>query len=671
MRKLLPAGAAAVVLTAGLALVAISASPAAAADAPRQVAYVNSDGALVAVDLLTNTRHQILSVAGVNQTVAAPDGRRVYALRTTGVVTVIDATASQPTTNIRVGAGPQAIQMAPDGLHAYVENGTGASISVIDTSTNTVTSTFTGFAGAAAAVISPDGQRLYVFQVGAVRTVSVVDTATGAVSATITVPTTATRMAISGDGGHVYLAGSTTAVYGIDTTTNTLSQLATLSQPGTGLAISPDGHRLYVNTSNEVVVLDTATGNVDATIQESGVTGQLALSADGSTLYVPAPNNDFVAVIDTATNKVKDKVITVNDASSVVLLTVPEFVQPTARLFVAPVTGTDGTVQVDASASTGFAFTSFRFDFGDGTVVQQSTGPAEHTYTVGGVYTVTVTVTDVLGRTSTATGSVTIALVQARTSLLAADGRYVTAESAGNQPLIANRTVRGAWETFDLVGLDADDVALFSLANGEYVGGDPNVGTDVIIANQPNLAGALIFHVVHGANGAFALQEKQTGGYVSDNNGTAPLSYNRSVIGPWEQFHQTVAGVTGNFRAGANGKWVTAESAGAKPLIANRTSPGLWETFDAIDAGDGYLAWYSEADGRFVTAESAGTQPLIANRSTIGDWEKFTLLHNADGSTSLLAHANGKYVTAESAGSQALIANRSTIGTWEEFNPTS
>jgi hypothetical protein len=31
--------------------------------------------------------------------------------------------------------------------------------------------------------------------------------------------------------------------------------------------------------------------------------------------------------------------------------------------------------------------------------------------------------------------------------------------------------------------------------------------------------------------------------------------------------------------ANANGKWVTAESGGAKPLIANRTDVGPWENF--------------------------------------------------------------------------------------------
>jgi hypothetical protein len=35
-------------------------------------------------------------------------------------------------------------------------------------------------------------------------------------------------------------------------------------------------------------------------------------------------------------------------------------------------------------------------------------------------------------------------------------------------------------------------------------------------------------------------------------------------------------------RAGANSKYVTAESAGATALIANRTAIGPWEEFDLI-----------------------------------------------------------------------------------------
>jgi lysophospholipase L1-like esterase len=123
-----------------------------------------------------------------------------------------------------------------------------------------------------------------------------------------------------------------------------------------------------------------------------------------------------------------------------------------------------------------------------------------------------------------------------------------------------------------------------------------------------------------------------------------------------------------SFRAHANGKYVSADNAGANPLIANKTAIGSWEQFDELDAGNGNIALRAHANGKLVCADNAGANPLIANRTAIGGWETFQLLHNADGSVSLKAQANGKYVTAESGGASALIANRTAIGPWEEFD---
>jgi hypothetical protein len=87
-----------------------------------------------------------------------------------------------------------------------------------------------------------------------------------------------------------------------------------------------------------------------------------------------------------------------------------------------------------------------------------------------------------------------------------------------------------------------------------------------------------------------------------------------------------------------------------------------------VDAGGGYVGLLAHANGRYVTAETAGTNPLIADRTAIGSSEKFRIVSNPDGTVSLLANANNRYVTAESAGTKPLIANRTVIGTWEKFD---
>ena len=59
--------------------------------------------------------------------------------------------------------------------------------------------------------------------------------------------------------------------------------------------------------------------------------------------------------------------------------------------------------------STGGAVASRTWDFGDGTVVgPQTPATANHTYSVAGTFTVTVTVTDTGGLSSSATRQVTV-----------------------------------------------------------------------------------------------------------------------------------------------------------------------------------------------------------------------------------------------------------------------
>ncbi|WP_069465883.1 fascin domain-containing protein [Actinacidiphila rubida] len=120
-----------------------------------------------------------------------------------------------------------------------------------------------------------------------------------------------------------------------------------------------------------------------------------------------------------------------------------------------------------------------------------------------------------------------------------ANGDYVTAESAGAQPLIANRTAIGPWEQFDEVDQGGGWIALRAHANGKFV--------------------------------------------TADNAGAAPLLAKVDAVGTWEQF-QIVHNGDGSISllARVDNDYVTAESAGAQPLIANRTAIGPWEEFDLI-----------------------------------------------------------------------------------------
>ncbi|CAF2033691.1 unnamed protein product [Rotaria magnacalcarata] len=119
-----------------------------------------------------------------------------------------------------------------------------------------------------------------------------------------------------------------------------------------------------------------------------------------------------------------------------------------------------------------------------------------------------------------------------------ANGKFICAENGGNGPLIANRDTVSGWETFDLIILDGNNVALKSHANGKYV--------------------------------------------CAENSGDGPLIANRSQVSSWETFTLVNRGDGKVALVAVNGKYVCADNFGNSELVANRTSVDSWETFDLV-----------------------------------------------------------------------------------------
>ncbi|HEX8090358.1 MAG TPA: beta-propeller fold lactonase family protein, partial [Blastocatellia bacterium] len=73
-----------------------------------------------------------------------------------------------------------------------------------------------------------------------------------------------------------------------------------------GIAISRDGSRLYVSNGrgNSVAVIDTRSNKILAMISVAQRPWGIALSADGRKIYTANGLSNDVAVIDTATNRV-------------------------------------------------------------------------------------------------------------------------------------------------------------------------------------------------------------------------------------------------------------------------------------------------------------------------------------------------------------------------------
>jgi lysophospholipase L1-like esterase len=117
-----------------------------------------------------------------------------------------------------------------------------------------------------------------------------------------------------------------------------------------------------------------------------------------------------------------------------------------------------------------------------------------------------------------------------------ANGRLVTAENAGADPLIANRTAVGPWEQFDLADLGGGRISLRAHANSRYVSAN-NAGAGPLLAGAAAVGSWETFDLVHNPDGSVALRATVNGRYVcAENAGAASLIANRAAIGSWESF---------------------------------------------------------------------------------------------------------------------------------------
>lgn len=118
-----------------------------------------------------------------------------------------------------------------------------------------------------------------------------------------------------------------------------------------------------------------------------------------------------------------------------------------------------------------------------------------------------------------------------------ANDRYVAAENVGSEPLVANRTGIGFWETFTLVHNQDGTVSFRSYANDLYVSADMN-NNGILIARQTYIGSWERFHMIHNGDGTVSFRSVVNNMYVCADLDlpTPQLIANRSQIGPWEKF---------------------------------------------------------------------------------------------------------------------------------------
>lgn len=214
---------------------------------------------------------------------------------------------------------PDAVAVTPDGLTAYVVDATNGLVYPLTISSGALG---TGIAvktqgDPGAIVITPNGEGVYVANYGS-HNVSAIATSTNKVTATVTIGAGETgkpiALAATPNSAHVYVADQgNSQIDDITTSSNTVVKTISVGSMADGnvagggdpniLAITPDGSKLYVAsfTGRGVEDIATASDTVTSTIAlfESGSASPnaLALTPNGCQLYVHEKTHNVVDVI--------------------------------------------------------------------------------------------------------------------------------------------------------------------------------------------------------------------------------------------------------------------------------------------------------------------------------------------------------------------------------------
>ncbi len=236
-----------------------------------------------------------------------PSNFAYFADYPTSSVAVLNTTTGQVAASITVGNAPAGVSVSPDGSHVYVANQADGTVSVIDAATNTVAALVTVGISPLGICVSPDGKWVYVGNENP-GSISVINASTNTVATTFPV-SGVYGLAVSPDGNILYVTMAGGQVIVINAISYTvLSTIPIGAFPGQ-IVISPDGKTAYVpcvlNTnplSSSVYVVNLTTNVVSAIIPVGSFAVGIAISPDGSRLYVTNRVDNTVSVINTANN---------------------------------------------------------------------------------------------------------------------------------------------------------------------------------------------------------------------------------------------------------------------------------------------------------------------------------------------------------------------------------
>jgi YVTN family beta-propeller protein len=361
------------------------------------------------LNISTNTIGTLIPVGLVPEGVAInPTGTIAYITNTeSGTVEPIFIATNTTGTPIPLGAeSPVPIAITPNGNFAYIADEIQANVAVVDLTTNTLVTTIPIGGQPDGLAITPNGQFVYVSNLTS-TSVSVISTASNTVLTTIPIGSTSNDVAINPSGTTVYVTANVpNGVVLIDTATNTDTGFIPLGAGNTpgAIAITPNGQFAYVciPANGTVIPITLATNTPGTPITVSSPTGNpnnIAITPDSQTAYVVNPIDNSIAVINIPTNTLVTTIPEVTGSSAPLDIAITPDQAPVAEFtFTSP-----NTFNASASVSPVGTIASYTWNFGDGTTAVTTSPIITHNYLHGGNYTVTLTVTNTAGTSTTQT----------------------------------------------------------------------------------------------------------------------------------------------------------------------------------------------------------------------------------------------------------------------------
>jgi YVTN family beta-propeller protein len=370
-------------------------------------AYVinSDDNTVTPINIATNTPGTPITVGTTPLHIAiTPNSTTAYVTNAdTNNVTPINVATNTAGIFIPVGNSPSGITITPDGKTAYVANSGDNTVTPINIATNTPGTPIPVGTSPSVIAITPDGKTAYVVNTNS-NDVTPITIATNTPGTPIPVGIVPFAIAITPDGKTAYVLNfDTNDVTPIDIATNTPGTPIPIGLSPNGIIITPDGTTAYVvnSGSNNVTPINTATNTAGAPIPVGGSPFGIAITPDSKTAYVVNFDTNNVTPIDIATNTPGTPIPVGTSPFDIAITADPA---PIA-LFSTTVAPAGSATSFDASSSVTpvGSIVTYVWNFGDGHTLITHTPTTSHIYALAGSYSVTLTVTNSAGTSTTQT----------------------------------------------------------------------------------------------------------------------------------------------------------------------------------------------------------------------------------------------------------------------------